>query len=73
MKVTDEVLLETARRYGVVPGTLKCRAFALFDQGLSRAEVRYLLRRFRNPENPRVFAETIRKYEMLWRRAKEQA
>lgn len=73
MKVTDEMLLETAKRYGIVPGSLKSHAFALFDQGLSRAEVRYVLRRFRNPENPRALAETVRRYEMLWRRANEES
>ncbi|MEW6046796.1 MAG: hypothetical protein AB1609_09995 [Bacillota bacterium] len=73
MKVTDELLLETAKRYGIAPGSLKSHAFALFDQGLSRAEVRYLLMRFRNPEKPRALAETIRRYELMWqeRRAKE--
>ena len=71
MKITDEVLLQTAKRYGIVPGSLKSHAFALFDQGLSRAEVRYLLRRFRNPEKPRALAETIRRYEKLWRQVNE--
>lgn len=52
------------------PGTLKNHLFALLDAGFTRAEVRYLLRQFRDPQRSRTFPETIRKYELMWR-AKE--
>jgi hypothetical protein len=48
-----------------LPGGLKCRAFALFDQGYSPKEVRYPLRDFQDPGRPQSFSNTIRKYHFL--------
>ena len=67
--VTDELLIATARKYGLAPDGLKCQAFALFDQGYSRSEVRFLLRSLRSPQRPRSFSNTIRKYHFLWQKA----
>jgi hypothetical protein len=69
--VSDKQLVVVARRYNLDPGSLKCQAFALFDQGYSPKEARYLLRSFRDPEYPQSFSNTIRKYYFLWRKAQE--
>ena len=66
-KLDDRVLIEIGRKYGVAPDSMKCRAFALFDQGFSREEVRFLLRSYRNGEDPSKFSSTLRKYHKLWR------
>jgi len=67
--VSDKQLVAVARKYNLDLGGLKCRAFALFDQGYSPKEVRYLLRNFRDPQYPQSFSNTIRKYYFLWRKA----
>lgn len=67
--VGEKQVIETARKYDLDPGSMKCQAFALFDQGYSPREVRYLLRRFRDPEHPQSFSNTIRKYYFLWQSA----
>jgi hypothetical protein len=43
MNKEDKKQTETARECGLNPGTLKCQAFALFDDGYSPIEVRFLL------------------------------
>ncbi len=67
IRATDEDLLTTARKYGVQPDSLKALAFALFDRGLSRAEVRFALRGRRKPDDAGTFAATVRSYHTLWR------
>ncbi len=63
---SERAIIETARKYGVNPGSMKCHAFALFDQGFNREEVRYLLRSYRKPEDPGAFSGTLRTYHKLW-------
>jgi len=69
--VSDKQLVAVARKYNLDPGGLKCRTFALFDQGYSPKEVRYLLRDLRDPEYPQSFSNTTRKYYFLWRKDQE--
>lgn len=69
MRVSDELLMKTARKYGIYPGSLKAHVFALLDQGLTRREVRFALRHLADPERPGALASTIRKYERIWREA----
>lgn len=64
--LSDTELLNTARNYQLDPFGLKCRVFALLDNGYSRREVRFLLRNFRDPKRPQVFTETVRRYYQLW-------
>lgn len=40
----DKEIIETARKYGLKPGTIKCDIFYLFDKGYSPIEVKFLLR-----------------------------
>jgi hypothetical protein len=49
------------------PGTLKCYAFALFDEEYSPIEVRFLLRRYAGTHDGKVLADTIRKYHHIWK------
>ena len=69
MRVDDEVLLETSRKYNIRPDSVKCYVFALLDRGLSRREIRFALRHLANPERPQAFASTVRRYERMWREA----
>ena len=64
--VTDEDILDVARRYDVLPGSLKSLVFALLEKGLSRTEIRYLLRGHRKPNDAGTFAATIRTYHGAW-------
>ena len=64
--------IETSRKYGIRPGSLKCEAYSLFDAGYSLREARYLLRHYRNPRFPKRFASTLRKYYILWKEAQAQ-
>ncbi len=54
--------MDVARRFGIVPDSLKAQAFALFDKGLSRVEVRFVLRDRRRSDEGGTFAATIRAY-----------
>jgi hypothetical protein len=65
----DKQLIKTSRKYNISPSTMKCEAFALFDQGYSLEEVRYLLRRYRDPYYPNRFVNTLRKYHEFWEEA----
>jgi len=67
--LSDTEIIAAARKYRLDPSAMKCQVFALFDKGYSPAEVRYLLRHLRDPQNPRSFSNTIRKYYFLWRQA----
>jgi hypothetical protein len=58
----DKKEVEVARKYGIRPGTVKCQAFRLFDEGYKPMEVRYLLRRSANTRHRRGFSHTIRRY-----------
>lgn len=66
VQVTDEDLLAAARKYGIQPDSLKATAFALFDRGLTRAEVRFMLRERRKPDDGGTFAATVRTYHRQW-------
>ena len=66
MNKEDRKQIETARKYGLNPGTLKCQAFALFDEEYSPKEVKYPLRRYAISKNPRTLTETVRKYYHIW-------
>ena len=66
----DQEAIETAHKYELRPGSLKCRCFFLFDKGYSRADVRYLVRRFADPSAPERLTNTVRKYYNLWREEK---
>ena len=61
--------IETARKYGLQPGKMKCEAYALFDNGYSAMEVRHILRRYQHPRFKKRFANTIKKYHQLWKKA----
>ena len=67
MNKEDKKQIETARKYGLNPGTLKCHAFALFDEGYSPLEVRFLLRRHANAHSRQVLANTERRYHQIWK------
>ena len=69
--VTDKKIIETARKYNLNLDSMKCEAFALFDQGYAQKEVRYLLRSYRDPRSPEIFSNTIRKYYSLWYRIQQ--
>ncbi len=62
----DSAQIKTARKYGLHPGTLKCEAFALFDEGYSPVEVRFLLRRHKLTLAT-SFTGTIRRYYFTWK------
>ena len=66
----DERRIEISRKYGIRPGdTLKCDVFMLFEDGYSPAEVRYLLRYFKEVyDNPKTFTDTIRRYYYQWKK-----
>ena len=65
----DRKHIETARKYGLRPGTMKCKAFILFDQGYSMTEVKYLLRQYRRPKSGKSLDNSIKKYKFLWKKA----
>jgi len=67
MNKKDKIQIETARKYGLNPGTLKCYVFALFDEEYSPIEVRFLLRRYAGTHNRKAPADTIRKYHQIWK------
>ncbi len=69
MKVKDQALLETARKYGIAPDSLKAKVFCLLDQGYSRAEVRFLLRAYKDPKRPSLFSGTVAKHNHLWKQS----
>jgi len=72
VKISDEDLLKTAHKYGIMPDSLKCHVFYLLDQGMSRREIRFALRQFRDMSSPSTFANTIRKYSQLWEEAQRK-
>jgi len=64
--VSDKELIDTAREYNIGPDSMKSEAFALFEHGYSLKEVRFLLRRHKNPANPLGYSSTLRSYRNLW-------
>lgn len=50
MRFSDKQLLQVARKYNLIPGSLKNKVFLLLEQGRSLEEIRFLLRRYRNPD-----------------------
>ena len=71
--IADDELLTAARRYGLRPGSLKALAFVLFDRGLDRAEVRFVLRSLKNAKDGGTFAATIRSYHYQWSRLQDRS
>ena len=69
--ITDDELLTAARRYGIKPGSLKALAFVLFDRGLDRTEVRFMLRSHKASGGS--LAATIRSYHYLWSRLQDRS
>ena len=69
MRITDDKIIETARKYDLVPGKIKCLAYLLFDLGHSPREARFLLRNNKEVENPKTLSKTINKYHYLWLKA----
>ena len=69
--VNDKQLIETARKWNLDPNSMKNEAFALFDHGYSLKEVRFLLRRHKNPANPSSYSSTLRRYRKLWESVQE--
>lgn len=67
MRFSDEQLLQVARKYNLIPGSLKNKVFLLLEQGRSLEEIRFLLRRCRNPDRPETFARTVWRYAFDWR------
>ena len=46
MKVLQDIeVLEVSHKYNLFPGSMKCKAFTLFERGYSTRDVGYLLRR----------------------------
>jgi len=74
MNISDEELktIETARKYGLIPGTDKCRVFQYFEAGFSTTEVYYLTEKYLmvNTKNTRrTLGNNIRRYYYIWKTA----
>ena len=69
--VNDKQLIDTATKYNLDPNSMKSEAFALFDHGYSLKEVRFLLRRHKNPADPSSYSSTLRRYRILWESAQK--
>jgi len=69
--LNDKQLIDTARKYNLDPNSMKSEAFALFDHGYSLKEVRFLLRRHKNPADPSSYSSTLRRYRILWESAQK--
>ena len=65
--INNKEIIDTSRKYNLRPGSMKCKAFALFDKGNSGAEVKLLLRSQGN-KNYKIFTNTIDKYRYDWKR-----
>lgn len=63
----DMEVLEVSHKYSLSPGSMKAKAFTLFERGYSTKDVGYLLRRLRNGTTKQRFSGTIRRYYGLWR------
>ena len=63
--ISNSIMIKTSRRYNLEPGSIKCTAFALFDGGYSRREVRFLLRSDYKCRRD-IPSGNIRKYQYLW-------
>ena len=73
MKVLQDIeVLEVSHKYNLFPGSMKCKAFTLFERGYSTRDVGYLLRRFRNGPSRTSFSNTIRRYHELWESKQEK-
>ena len=68
----DEHMIEVCRKYSLVPGTVKSEIFCRFEEGYSPREARYLYRNLReNYDNPKTFANNIRRYYYDWKQAQD--
>ena len=64
--------IETARKYGLVPGTLKCDIFQYFDEGFSPKEVCFLIGKTLMVDTRatrKTLANTVRRYYYDWKKA----
>jgi len=62
----DEELIAPSRKYGSSPDSLRTAAYCLFDQNYTRAEVRFLLRSRRKPDDRGAFGRTVAAYHRSW-------
>ena len=64
----DQELVEVARKYHLLPGSLKCEIFLLFDKGYAPKYVKYLLRDFITSRiDPTL--RSINRYYYTWKKA----
>ena len=68
MSKKDKQIIETARKHRLAPGTFKCEAFLLFDQGFTRREVKFVLRQMKADASDRTLPNTISRY-YSWKQA----
>ncbi len=49
---------------------IKCEVYALFDEGYSPKEVRFILSDLKTSyDNPKSFTDTVRRYHYDWKKA----
>ena len=65
----EKKYIEVLRKYRLRLYTVKLEAFRWFDEGYSPTQVRYILRHVEVPGEHRTFANTIRRYYSLWKKA----
>ena len=68
----DRRTIEIARKYKLVPGTVKCEIFCYFDEGFSPREVRYLVGKtlmIDTRKTRRTLSNNIRRYYYDWKMA----
>lgn len=70
----DKRVIQISRKYNLTPeNTIKCEAFALFDEGYSPKEVRFILRFLKDTyDKPKTFTDTIRRYYYDWKKAQSR-
>ena len=59
----EQDMINTATKYNIRPGTLKCEAYALFDELYPLKTIRYYLKK----RWGRNVTDTIRKYYHDWK------
>jgi len=68
----DRRTIEVARKYNLVPGTVKCEIFLYFDEGFSPREVRYIIGKtlmMDTRKTRRTLSNNIRRYYYDWKMA----
>jgi hypothetical protein len=76
MKNTDDEIntIQIARKYNLVPGTVKCCIFEYFENGYSPREVRYLMEKYlvkNTTKERRTMSNNIRRYYYDWEKAQK--